>query len=106
MITLTESAQNNVRRKLTARGRGQGIRIGVKPSGCNGFSYVLEYVDVPVLDDLVESFTDFSVYIDPDSLPFIRGMTVDYVRHGLNEGFEFRNELERAKCGCGESFTV
>lgn len=106
MLTLTDAAIENVKRKLTARGRGCGIKIGVKRTGCNGYSYVLEYVDTPISDDIVEPYEDFSLYIDPDSVPFINGMTVDYVRQGLNEGFEFRNELERARCGCGESFTV
>lgn len=83
-----------------------GIRIGVKTTGCSGLAYVLEYVDEPDSSDLVFEKTGFSIFVDPKSHVYVDGLTVDYVRNGLNEGFEFKNPNERDRCGCGESFRV
>lgn len=105
-ITLTQSAADHIRRHLEKRGKGLGLRLGVKPSGCSGMAYQIEYVDEPAADDQrVEQF-GACVYIAPDSLPYLDGMELDYGREGLNEGFRFRNPNEKAACGCGESFTV
>jgi iron-sulfur cluster assembly protein len=106
MITLSELAANKVKQQLERRGKGLGIRVGVKTSGCSGLSYVLEYVDQPKeLDDVWES-NGVKIYTDPKSLVYLAGLNMDWVRNGLNEGFEFNNPNETARCGCGESFKV
>lgn len=108
MITFTEPAIAKVKTQLKKRGKGVGIRIGVKTTGCSGLAYVLEYVDEYVYEESVINFSqkDFVVLVDQKHLPYVQGMTVDYVRNGLNEGFEFRNPNERDRCGCGESFRI
>lgn len=106
MITITDKASNKVKQTLTKRGKGLGIRIGVKTTGCSGLAYVLEYVDQPISDDIQIDCDGCSLYIDPKSCAYLQGMTIDYVRNGLNEGFEFRNPNERDRCGCGESFRI
>jgi iron-sulfur cluster assembly protein len=106
MISLTEKAAEKVRTQLENRGKGLGIRVGVKTSGCSGLSYVLEYVDTPnELDDVWES-NGVKIFSDPKSLVYIAGLSMDWTRNGLNEGFEFNNPNETARCGCGESFKV
>jgi iron-sulfur cluster assembly protein len=106
MITITEQAATKVQQNLARRGKGLGIRLGVKTTGCSGLAYVLEYVDQPTIDDM--SFIDKSVhvFVDPKSLAYIEGVQIDYVRKGLNEGFEFTNPQEKDRCGCGESFRI
>jgi len=106
MISLTDAAAKKIQQTLTRRGRGVGIRIGVKTTGCSGLAYVLEYVDTPQETDQCVDCNNCRVYIDPKSCPYLQGMTIDYVRQGLNEGFEFRNPNERDRCGCGESFRI
>jgi len=105
-VSVTEAAAGHVQRQLQARGRGAGIRIGVKTSGCSGLAYVLEFVDEP--DPTDSLFEDFGVklFIDPKSLVYLDGTIVDYAKEGLNEGLEFRNPNVAGECGCGESFTV
>lgn len=106
MITLTELAAAKVKEKLAQRGRGLGIKIGVKTTGCSGLAYVLEYFDK--FDSTVAVFDchGVKIWVCPEHLPYIKGMTVDWVRQGLNEGFEFINSNEKSRCGCGESFRV
>lgn len=105
-VTLTEKAAQHVQRNLDKRGKGLGLRVGVRTSGCSGMAYKLEYVDHPEQHDLVfESFA-VKVFVDPKSLPYIDGTQLDFVKEGLNEGFKFLNPNEKASCGCGESFTV
>jgi iron-sulfur cluster assembly protein len=108
MITVTETAASKIKTAISKRGRGLGIQIGVKTTGCSGLAYVLEYVDSYKAESGVTNFAqpDFVVLVDAKSLPYLQGVTVDYVRNGLNEGFEFRNPNERDRCGCGESFRV
>ena len=106
MITITDKATNKVKQTLAKRGKGLGIRIGVKTTGCSGLAYVLEYVDQPISDDIQIDCDGCALYVDPKSSPYLQGMTIDYVRNGLNEGFEFLNPNERDKCGCGESFRI
>lgn len=106
MISLTKIAAENITQKLTKRGKGQGIRIAVKTTGCSGLAYVLEYVDNPKSEDIQVSDNGCNIYIDPKSRPYIEGLTIDYVKKGLNEGFEFINPNEKERCGCGSSFTV
>jgi len=108
MITLTERAEGRIKMNLVKRGRGVGIRIGVKTTGCSGLAYVLEYVDsVDTLHEGEEIYhSNPVVVVDAKSIVYLKGLTVDYVTRGLNEGFEFINPNESARCGCGESFTV
>lgn len=106
MITLTEQASRKIRSQITKRGKGLGIRIGVKTTGCSGLAYVLEFVDAQVDGDECFECQGCSVFVDPKSLAYLNGMTVDYARNGLNEGFVFGNPNERDRCGCGESFRV
>lgn len=106
MITLTEKAALKVKVQLMNRDHGYGIRVGVKPSGCSGLSYVLEYVDVINNTDIVYRSNGVSVYVDPKSDPMLDGLVLDWKREGLNEGFDFQNPNMKDECGCGKSFTV
>lgn len=106
MISITDNAIKKVQQTIAKRGKGQGIRIGVKTTGCSGLAYVLEYVDNPNEHDIKIDCNGCSLFVDPKSCAYIQGMIVDYVRNGLNEGFEFKNPNERDRCGCGESFRV
>lgn len=106
MITVTDVALNKIKRQLEKRGKGLGIRIGVKTTGCSGLAYVLEFVDKQNTTDLIVDCENCNIYIDPKSCPYVQGMTIDYERQGLNEGFKFINPNERDRCGCGESFRV
>jgi iron-sulfur cluster assembly protein len=105
-ISLTESAAARVRAHLAQRGRGLGLRLGVKETGCSGFSYVVDYADDAHADDRVFEDQGVKVFVDPHSLEFIDGTRIDFVRQGLNESFRFENPNVKGECGCGESFTV
>ncbi len=105
-VTLTEAAARHVENYLQKRGKGLGIRLGVKTTGCSGMGYVLEYLDEPSQEDQVFQSHGVSVYIDPKSLVYLDGTELDFVREGLNEGFQFNNPNVSAKCGCGESFSI
>ena len=107
MILFTDTARTKIKRLLEKRG-GIGIRLAVKTTGCSGLAYVLEYVDTHAGDNSTINYTqpDFAVLVDKKQEVYLDGMTVDYVRQGLNEGFEFSNPNERDRCGCGESFRV
>jgi iron-sulfur cluster assembly protein len=106
MITITERAAAKVKQVIQRRGRGEGIRLGVRTTGCSGMAYVLEYVDFPTTEDQCVECQGCKLFIDPKSSAYLNGMEIDYVKNGLNEGFEFRNPNERDRCGCGESFRV
>lgn len=106
MITVTDTASKRIKQTLERRGKGVGLRLGVKTTGCSGLAYVLEYVDCPTKDDQCFESQGCKLFVDPKSLAYIQGVEVDWVRNGLNEGFEFRNPNERDRCGCGESFRV
>lgn len=106
MINLTDEAKHKFSEQIKSRGKGQGIRIGVKTTGCSGLAYVLEFVDNPEHMDISFPFDDFKIYIDPKSMVYLSGITVDFQKKGLNEGFEFINPNEKDRCGCGESFRV
>jgi iron-sulfur cluster assembly protein len=105
-ITLTEAAAGRVRSFLESRGRGVGIRLGVKTSGCSGLAYVLEFVDAPDDDDAVFEDQGVKVVVDKKSLVYLDGTELDYGKEGLNEGFRFNNPNVTDECGCGESFKV
>lgn len=108
MITITEQASRKIQQNLQRRGKGAGIRIAVRTTGCSGMAYVLEYVDTYTNEVGVTNYAqpEFCVLIDSKHEAYLVGMTVDFVRQGLNEGFEFVNPNERDRCGCGESFRV
>jgi iron-sulfur cluster assembly protein len=106
MITVTETAAKKIKQNLARRGTGVGIRIGIRTTGCSGLAYVLEYVDRVNDEDTVFESQDVKVIVDATSLPILGDLDVDYVRQGLNEGFEFTNPNERDRCGCGESFRI
>ena len=106
MISLTELAAEKVKTQLERRGKGLGIRVAVKTTGCSGLSYVIEYLDVPRVEDMSFVTHGIHVFVDPKSLVYVDGIEMDWVRNGLNEGFDFKNPNEKARCGCGESFTV
>ena len=105
-ISLTDSAADRVLRHLSARGKGVGLRLGVKKTGCNGFAYVIDYADDIGEADRVFEDRGVRIVVDEDSLSFIDGTEVDFVKQGLNEAFKFRNPNVRGECGCGESFSV
>lgn len=109
MIELTEIAAQKVQQHIARRGRGLGIKIGVRTTGCSGLAYTLEFVDVEQGREHCMEHHDVMgvrVYMDPKHRPYLYGMTLDYQKKGLNEGFEFINPNERDRCGCGESFRV
>ena len=106
MISVTEIASKKIISNLTKRGQGVGIRLGVRTTGCSGLAYVLEYVDTVNAEDITVKQDGFVVVIDPKSSAYLDGVEVDFVRQGLNEGFEFNNPNEKDRCGCGESFRV
>ncbi len=105
-ISLTEAAANHVRRSLENRGHGDGIRLGVRTTGCSGMAYVLECVDELQPDDKVFESHGMKIIVDPKSLAYIDGTELDFVREGINEGFKFTNPNVSGECGCGESFNV
>lgn len=106
MITLTENAAKHINDYLAKRGKGLGVRLGVKTSGCSGMAYNLEFVDEADGDDLIFEGHGAHIYIDPKSLVYLDGTQVDYTKEGLQEGFKFENPNVKDSCGCGESFHV
>lgn len=105
-VSLTQAAARHVNKYLAKRGKGVGVRLGVKTTGCSGLAYKLEYVDDVEPGDVLFEEQGVKLMIDPKSLAYIDGTELDYVREGLNEGFRFNNPNERDRCGCGESFRV
>jgi len=105
-VTLSEAAARHVSGFIAKRGKGIGIRLGVKTSGCSGMAYKLEFADSSEPDDIVFDSHGLKVLIDPKSLPYLEGTELDYTREGLNEGFKFNNPNVKDQCGCGESFHV
>jgi iron-sulfur cluster assembly protein len=105
-ITLTKSAAERVRNFIAARGRGVGLRLGVRKTGCSGYAYVVNYAEEITDNDQVFDSEGVKVVVDADSLALVDGTEIDFVRHGLSEAFRFRNPNVRGECGCGESFSV
>ena len=105
-VTLSEAAARHVSDFLINRGKGVGVRVGVKTSGCSGLAYVLEFVDETQPEDVIFTSHGVNVVVDPKSLPYIDGTEMDFVKEGLNEGFKFHNPNQKGECGCGESFVV
>jgi iron-sulfur cluster assembly protein len=106
MLTLTERATDRVREQLKHRGKGLGIKIGVKTTGCSGMSYTMEFIDK--IDETLAIYdcNGVYVYMNPAHSIYFKGAEMDWVTHGLNSGFEFNNPNEKGRCGCGESFSV
>jgi iron-sulfur cluster assembly protein len=105
-VTLSERAATHVANYIAKRGKGVGVRLGVRTSGCSGMAYKLEFADEVGPDDITFESRGITVLIDPKSLPYLEGTELDYTREGLNEGFKFNNPNVKDQCGCGESFNV
>ena len=105
-ISMSEAAQQHVANHLKNRGKGQGIRLGVRTNGCSGMSYVLEFVDEADPGDAVFPAGEVKLFVDPKSLLYLDGTELDFVKEGLNEGFQFNNPNVKDECGCGESFNI
>jgi iron-sulfur cluster assembly protein IscA len=105
-ISLTPSAVERVRTYISSRGKGVGLRLGVKQTGCSGYAYVVSYADEVGDKDVVFDASGVKVVVDAESLKYVDGTEVDFVRQGLNEAFKFRNPNVKGECGCGESFNV
>jgi iron-sulfur cluster assembly protein len=105
-ISLTPAAAERVRTFMATRGKGVGLRLGVKQTGCSGFAYVVSYADEIGAQDTVFDDGGIKVVVDADSLRYVDGTEIDFVRQGLNEAFKFRNPNVKGECGCGESFNV
>ena len=105
-VSLTRSAAERVRNFIRQRGRGLGLRVGIKKTGCSGYAYVIDYADSVDANDAVFEEQGVKVIVDRDSLKLIDGTEVDFIKQGLNEAFKFRNPNVKGECGCGESFSV
>ena len=105
-VTLTENAARHVANYIARRGKGIGLRLGVKTTGCSGMAYKLEFADEAQPEDMLFESHGVKVLVDPKSLTYLEGTELDYAREGLNEGFKFNNPNEKDRCGCGESFHV
>jgi len=105
-VTLTDAAAQHVNHYLAKRGKGIGLRLGVRTTGCSGLAYKLEFADAPNPEDKHFESQGIQLFIDPKSMPYIDGTELDFGKEGLNEGFKFRNPNVKSECGCGESFNV
>lgn len=105
-VSVTQAAADHIQRHLHNRGHGLGIRVGVRTTGCSGMAYVLEFVDETEPEDEVFEGHGVKVFVDPKSMVYLEGTELDFVKEGLNEGFQFNNPNVAGECGCGESFTV
>lgn len=104
LIDLSTAAAFHIGQQLTKRGKGLGVRLGVKTTGCSGLAYVLEFVDRETEQDKIVETKGVKLFIDPECLPYLSGISMDYVKEGVNEGFKFTNPNSKGECGCGESF--
>lgn len=105
-ITLTDVAAERISTFLASRGKGVGVRVGVKTTGCSGLAYLVEFVDQIGSEDKVFEDHNIKIIVDPKSLIYLDGTELDFGKDGLNEGFKFNNPNVKDMCGCGESFTV
>ena len=105
-VTMTPDAADRIQSFIVNRGKGLGLRLGIKITGCSGLAYVMEFVDELNGDDTLFSISDVNIIIDGKSLVYLDGIEVDFVKAGLNEGFKFTNPNAKGECGCGESFNV
>ncbi len=105
-VTLTNAAAEHVSRYLQKRGKGIGLRLGVRTTGCSGLAYKLEFADEPHPEDAQFESLGIQLFVDPKSMPYLDGTELDFGKEGLNEGFKFSNPNVKSECGCGESFNV
>ena len=105
-IALTENAARQIRKALEKRGKGLGLRLGVRKVGCSGLAYTFDYADEVGTGDALFESHDARVVVDQEALQYLDGSTLDFVREGLKESFKFENPNVKAQCGCGESFSV
>lgn len=105
-ITLTKAAADHVSGFIARRGKGFGLRLGVRTTGCSGLAYKIEFADTVEASDQEFASNGIRVFVDPESLPYLEGTELDFVKDGLNEGFRFTNPNVKSECGCGESFNV
>ena len=105
-IALTENAARQIRKSLAKRGRGLGLRVGVKKVGCSGLAYTFDYADEIGANDALFESHDAKLVVSEEAMQYLEGSTLDFVREGLKESFRFENPNVKAQCGCGESFTV
>ena len=105
-LTVTPAAAQRIRKAMDQRGKGVGLRVAVRTSGCSGYAYAIEFADETSPEDIHFETEGVTLLVDPQSLPMLDGTQLDWVREGLNEGFKFQNPNARATCGCGESFAV
>lgn len=105
-LSMTERAADHVKSYLSKRGKGLGVRVGIKTTGCSGMAYVLEFVDEQTAEDQQFQSHGVNLFTDAKSLAYLNGTQLDFVKEGLNEGFQFNNPNVKDECGCGESFTV
>ena len=105
-VSLTEKAATHIQNYITKRGKGFGLRLGVRTTGCSGLAYKLEFADGPAPEDNIFESHGVKVLVDPKSLPYIDGTELDFAKEGLNKGFKFNNPNVKDECGCGESFNV
>ncbi|MFK7855894.1 MAG: iron-sulfur cluster assembly protein IscA [Granulosicoccus sp.] len=105
-VTFTDSAAKHIKGYLEKRGKGVGLRLAVRTTGCSGLAYVLEFADEIAANDEVFENNDVTVIIDKKSLVYLDGTELDFTKEGLNEGFKFNNPNVKDECGCGESFTI
>lgn len=105
-IQLTATAAGRISQQIAKRGKGVGLRVGVKKSGCSGYAYTMDYADEIGADDQVFEAHGARLVVRPEHLPMLDGLTLDWQKQGLNESFKFLNPNVKAQCGCGESFAV
>lgn len=105
-VTLSDKAAQHISKFIEKRGKGIGLRLGVRTTGCSGMAYKLEFVDEINSEDYMFESQGVKLFVDPKSMPYLEGIELDFAREGLNEGFKFNNPNEKARCGCGESFTI
>lgn len=105
-VSLTESAANQIKKQLEKRGKGIGLKLGIKKSGCSGYAYALDYADELAENEVVFENFGVKIIVQEADLPVVDGIEVDYRREGINAAFQFNNPNVKATCGCGESFSV
>ncbi|MDD5037680.1 MAG: iron-sulfur cluster assembly accessory protein [Methylococcaceae bacterium] len=105
-ITLTDRAAQQVAKQLKKRGKGLGLRLGVKRAGCSGFAYVVDFADELGENDRIFEAGGVKVIVKAGDLPLLEGLEIDYTREGISEAYRFSNPKAKGTCGCGESFSV
>ena len=105
-VELTPSAINRVRQVMQQQPEIGGLRLGVQGGGCSGFSYVMQFEAGPRVNDQIYDFEGAKVFVDPKSLVYLQGMTLDYKSDLMQQGFVIHNPNAKSTCGCGTSFSA